>query len=126
VYYISIMSGYLRTAAKLAFGLWLTVAFALAPAAGMARHCLSGQASAHQSMSDGQKAQIHAPCKHCDGKQDQTPCKGHCAGLAVSIVPLTIAFAPMVQAARVIVHGTVAPGDFLRPPDTPPPRSFPV
>jgi hypothetical protein len=122
---MGIMSLYLRTAAKLVFGLWLTAAFALAPAAGMSRHCMPGQASSHQSMSDGEKAPIHTPCKHCDDGQQQS-CKGHCSGMTVSIAPSAHPFEPMALAARAVVRGAVSPGDFLRSPDIPPPRSLPV
>jgi hypothetical protein len=120
------MGEFLRTAMKSAFSLWLTATLAFAPAAGALADCVPEMPKSHQSMLPDANAPCDAPCTHCEGDEDQQPCKGHCAGLTVSIVPSTIAFAATARAERVAVQRHVSPVAFARPPDTPPPRSFPV
>jgi hypothetical protein len=112
--------------AKWILSLGLTVALAFAPAATAFAECMPGKAQSHASMAHGQKAPCDTPCSHCEGDDEQQPCQGHCAGVMVSITPSTAAFAPQTLPARALALCTNSPLAFARPPDTPPPRSFPV
>lgn len=120
------MTGFARTATKWAFSLWLTAALALAPAARAFAECMPDAAPVHQSMSHGDEAPCDTPCKHCEGDDEQQSCKGHCAGVTVSIAPSVNSFVPHLIAARALAHRHIPPLALARPPDTPPPRTLPV
>jgi hypothetical protein len=131
VYYDPMMVGILRMAAKSAFSLWLVASLMLAPALAAHADCLPDRAPAHKSMSHGDHAMAHGeqapcdtPCGHCDGDDNQAPCKGHCAGVTVSIAPTFASFNPHVSTTRVVALRKFSLPSFARPPDTPPPRTF--
>lgn len=119
------MGGILRSATKSAVSLWLTAALAFAPAANALADCLPEAPKSHPSMSHSGEAPCDTPCKHCESDDEQNACKGQCAGMTVSIAPPVIGFVPIALAERVAVQLHVSSLAFARPPDTPPPRSFP-
>jgi hypothetical protein len=120
------MSGFLSKTIRRVFSLWLMATLGLAPAASAFADCLPDAVPSHQSMAHGEKSPCDTPCAHCEDDGDQQPCKGHCAGMTVSIAPSTVSIAPSAQAARVSARHIFLPIAFARPPDTPPPRSLPV
>jgi hypothetical protein len=120
------MGGFPRTAMKLAFGLWLTAALAFAPAATALADCMPKAPSSHHGMAPDTQAPCDTPCKHCEDDGDQLTCKGHCAGLGASIVARVNFILPPPIVDGVAAQRHVSLLAFERPPDTPPPRTFPV
>ncbi len=112
--------------AKWILSLWLTAALALAPAATASAECMPSKAQTHESMAHDQQAPCDTPCNHCDGDVEQQPCQGHCTGVMVSIAPSAAEFTPQTLLARALALSAYSPLATARPPDTPPPRSFPV
>jgi len=106
--------------------LWLAATLALAPVATALAADAPAKATEHGAMMHGEKAPCDTPCKHCEGDEQQQACKSHCAGATVSIAPAVQSVVPRATAMRPPVRRTFAPAAFVRPPDTPPPRTFPV
>jgi hypothetical protein len=120
------MGGFMRTAMKTAFGLWLTAALAFAPAAAAFADCIPEAPASHHDMAPDAQAPCDTPCKHCDADDDQQPCQGHCAGLGASIIAQDDSEMPSTMTGDVALQRHVSQLAYERPPDTPPPRTFPV